>query len=468
MKLPAILEEISLTLYSKGAKAIVVGGAVRDHFLKLPIKDYDIEVYGLNQVEELESVLSSFGHVSAVGKSFGVLKLHLKEEAYDFSFPRTERQSGIGHKAFDVSCDGSLRFEEASRRRDFTINAMGYDIVTRVFLDPFNAQEDMKNKILRHVDHVTFIEDPLRVYRAVQFAARFRFRLSEETFKICKEMVEKGMLETLPKERIYMEWKKLLLKAPKPSQGFELMRELGILRYFPELEALVGTEESSDHHLEGDAWMYTMLSLDAMAQQIARSREQREEIDDKQALKYMFAILCLDLGKPLTTKIIDGRVKAIGYEKAGLEPTKKLLYRLMDEHDFINTLLPLVEHHLKPLQLYQEGAKAGAIKRLATKVNIEELVRVARAYFSGHMSEEGDSDVFKAGDWLLTQAKELNVVNTPIENLLQGRDLIALGLEPSPAFTEILNEVYEKQMDGEFRNKEEALAYVRYNYITNT
>ncbi|HIC78144.1 MAG TPA: CCA tRNA nucleotidyltransferase, partial [Sulfurovum sp.] len=232
MKIPKIIETISKKLKDKNAKAIVVGGSVRDHFLSLPIKDYDVEVYGLASIEELESILVQYGSVNLVGKSFGVLKFSYEGEEYDFSFPRTEDRVGIGHRGFDVTCNGLLSFKEASIRRDFTINAMGYDVEKRIFLDPYGGMSDIKNRTLRHIDDDTFVEDALRVYRAVQFVARFEFTLCGETVELCSRMVEQGMLEELAKERIYEEFKKLLLKSPQPSIGFELMRELGIIEKY--------------------------------------------------------------------------------------------------------------------------------------------------------------------------------------------------------------------------------------------
>jgi tRNA nucleotidyltransferase (CCA-adding enzyme) len=218
MLTPNILKTISKKLKESGAKAIIVGGSVRDYFLNLPIKDYDIEVYGLESIEELEKILLEYGSVSLVGKSFGVLKFVCDGEEYDFSFPRTERKVAKGHGGFEVVCSGDMEFSKASLRRDFTINAMGYDIEEGYFIDPFCAKEDMKSKTLRHINSDTFIEDPLRVYRAIQFCARFNYSLTDETFRLCKKMVDDGMLEELPKERVYMEFKKLLLKSlPKKN-----------------------------------------------------------------------------------------------------------------------------------------------------------------------------------------------------------------------------------------------------------
>jgi len=467
MKLPDILLTISKRLKEEHAKAIVVGGSVRDHFLNLPIKDYDIEVYGLDTMEELEKILSEFGSVNLVGKSFGVLKFVHKKEEYDFSFPRTEAKVAQGHKGFEVQTDGKMDFNTASKRRDFTINAMGYDIEEKTFLDPFDAQEDIKNKILRHIDDDSFVEDPLRVYRAVQFCARFEFDLAEETKDLCKQMVDKGLLEELPKERVYTEIKKLLLKAKKPSLGFELMREFGVLQYFPELQNIFNVPQDPTWHPEGDVWIHTMMALDAMHCELG-IRNEELGMKEKEKLKFLFAILCHDFGKASTTAFDEekGRLRAIGHEAAGVEPTKNFMYRLTDEHDFIESILPLVEYHLMPSQFYKNGAKSKAIRRLATKVNIEELVLVAKADFLGRSSEDALSGVYEAGEWLLEKAKGLKVQNKALDNLLQGRDLIDLGLEPSPKFKKILDAVYELQLEGIICTKEEALKYVNGSYNT--
>ena len=458
MYLPKIIKTISKTLNEYNAQAIVVGGSVRDHFLGLTIKDYDVEVYGLSSLEELEKILEPYGSVNLVGKSFGVLKFSYDAEEYDFSFPRSERKVGVGHRGFAVACDGEMSFAQASIRRDFTINAMGYVVESGEFLDPFDGQSDMQDKILRHIDDSSFVEDPLRLYRAVQFCARFGYRLADETILLCKEMVEDGMLDELPQERVYTEWVKLLLKSSQPSIGFELMRELGILRYFPELEALIAVPQSPKWHPEGDVWVHTMMCVDAMA--ALRSGDERLD------LKLMFAILCHDLGKATTTTVDeDGGIRSIGHEYEGLAPTESLMYRLTNEHDFICSLLPLVKYHLAPSQFYANRARDKAIRKLSTKVTISELVIVAKADFLGRTTEESLAGVYRAGEWLLEKAKNLKVVDKPLEPLLQGRDLIALGFQPSPKFKEILASVYDLQIDGVLTSPEEALEYVKEKFI---
>jgi len=455
MKLPKILYTISHILSKHHAKAIVVGGSVRDHFLDVKIKDYDIEVYGLHHIETLEEILLVYGSVHLVGKSFGVLKFHHEGEIYDFSFPRTEQKIGKGHRGFMVLPNGELTFEQAAKRRDFTINAMGYEIETNCFLDPFGGRVDMEQKVLRHIDDETFVEDPLRVYRAVQFASRFEYLLSPDTLRLCQRMVKNKMLEELAQERIYDEWKKFLLKSSKPSRGFELMRQIGILHFFPELEAIIDVPQDSLWHLEGDVWTHTMMALDEMAKLTQHTSE-------KLKLKFLFAILCHDLGKAITTTIdSNGRIRSIGHEEAGVALSRDLMYRLTQEYDLIEAIVPLVEHHLKPSQFFQSNAKKSAIRRLATKVSIEDLVCVAKADFIGRTTPEALSGVYRAGEWLIEQAKALDVHLTPPKPLLLGRDLITLGMNPSPKFKEILDVIYELQLDGAIENKEEALEYVK-------
>jgi tRNA nucleotidyltransferase (CCA-adding enzyme) len=188
-------------------------------------------------------------------------------------------------------------------------------------------------------------------------------------------------------------------------------------------------------------------------------------MEKAQRLKYLFAILCHDLGKATTTTFDEGRIRAIGHEEVGVELTRTMMYRLTNAHDFIEGILPLVAHHLKPSQLYRANAGNKAIRKLALMVNIEELVMVAKADFLGRTTPEALSGEYKAGEWLLERARELKVECKPMENLLQGRDLIALGLKPSAKFGEILDAVYELQLSDRVTTKDGAIAYVKARYI---
>jgi len=451
MKLPDILIKIAKKLEKRGARAIVVGGAVRDSLLDMPIKDIDIEVYNISSYEKLANILQEFGSINLVGKAFGVIKLRVDNLEFDFSLPRVEQKIDKGHKGFAVKTNSKLSFTTAAKRRDFTINAMGYDILQKTLLDPFKGKEHLLTKILQIVDSSTFIEDPLRVYRAVQFAARFEMTLSKESFNLCKLMVDRGDLEELPRERIFEEFKKLLLKAKKPSIGLNLMRELGILKYFPELKALIDVPQDSTYHAEGDVWTHTLMVVDEMA----KLRSGDEKLD----LTRMLSALCHDFGKPTTTKVIDGKIRAFNHDIEGVEPTINFLKRLTDDKKLIESVANFVLYHLRVGQLYKGGAKAAAIRRLATKINLQELELLARADYFGRISKD-KQEQFEAGKWLLTRAKELNVLTTPPKPLIQGKDLISLGLTPSPKFKKILDRAYQAQLDGKFQTKEEAINWL--------
>jgi tRNA nucleotidyltransferase (CCA-adding enzyme) len=440
--IPKVLEQILINLRKIGATPILVGGCVRDSLLQIPCKDYDVEIFGISSLEEIEKSLENFGSVKLVGKSFGVLTLKVDGYDFDFALARTEKKTGLGHGDFEVTTNSKLTYKEAALRRDFTINSIGYDFAKKEFLDPFNGINDLKNKTLKHINDDTFIEDPLRVYRAIQFASRFQFNIDENTKELCKQMVLNDDLKYLANERIYEEFKKLFLKSKQPSIGFSLLKELGVLKYFPELQALVNCEQDEEYHPEGDVWIHTLMTLDEMARII-----KDEKIEDEYRILYLFyAELCHDLGKPYCTQEIKGRITSHKHESLGLEPTKTFLARLTNEKKFLELILPLVKNHLAPFQLYLANSSLKAVKRLSLKVNIEDLCLVCLADCLGRDIKDKDKCP-KATTWLLNQAKDLNIENTALKSIVQGRDLITLGFKPSKEFKEILDFALDLQID---------------------
>lgn len=441
-KIPSILEDILKNLQKIGATPIIVGGSVRDYFLNIPIKDYDIEIFGINSLDIIQKSLEKFGSVKLVGKSFGVLTLRVNEYDFDFALPRTETKIGNTHQDFEVITNANLSFKEAAIRRDFTINAIGYDFFKQEFLDPFDGINDLKNKTIKHINDKTFIEDSLRVYRAIQFASRFDFKIDENTKELCKQIVLSDELNYLPKERIYEEFKKLFLKSAKPSIGFELLRKLGALKYFPELEVLIDCIQDPIYHPEGDVWIHTMMSLDELARIL-----KEENIQDEYRKLYLFyGILCHDFGKPFCTKEIDGKITSFKHESLGIEPTISFLSKLTNEKKFIEIVCSLVKNHLTPFQLYLAESSLKAIKRLSLKVNIEDLCLVCLADCLGRTIKDKEKCP-NATSWLLNKAKELEIHNVPIKPLVQGRDLINLGFKPSEKFKEILEFAFDLQLD---------------------
>ena len=456
INIPKILENILKNLQELGARPILVGGCVRDYFLNKEIKDFDIEIFDFDSLELLEISLKKFGNVKLVGKSFGVLTLKVEGYDFDFALPRIEKKVGNSHTDFEVITNSNLSFEEAAIRRDFTINAIGYDYFKDEFIDPFNGIDDLKNRIIRHINDKTFIEDSLRVYRAIQFAARFEFNLDENTKELCKKIVLSDELSYLPKERVYEEFKKLFLKSSKPSVGFELLRELGVLKYFPELQALINCEQEPEYHPEGDVWIHTLMCLDELAKIL-----EKEKIEDEYKKLYLFyAVLCHDFGKPFCTKEINGKITSYKHESLGIEPTISFLEKLSNEKKFIEIVCSLVKNHLIPFQLYLSHSSEKAVKRLSLKVNIEDLCLVCLADCLGRDIED-KCKCYEAINWLNEKAKELEIHNEPIKQLVLGRDLIALGYKPSKEFKEILEFAFDLQID-ENLSKEEIL-----NKITN-
>ena len=455
--IPLELEKVLKTLQENGIKTILVGGCIRDFFLNKPLKDYDIELFGCNDIIKIQTLLSQFGKVKLVGKSFGVFKLQINAFEFDFALPRTEKKVGKGYTGFEVQSDAFLSFETACLRRDFTLNSMGYDFCTHTFLDPNAGLEDLNNKILRHNKDESFIEDPLRVYRAVQLCARFDLQLHTKTLILCQKMVKEGLLEELSHHRIFEEFKKLLLQAVHPSKGFELLKTLGILAYYPELEALIGCVQEYEYHPEGDVWVHTLMAIDEMAQ--------LKTNDSFRDLYLMLSVLCHDFGKPATTQYANGKIISHKHEKEGVEPTLRFLNRLTYDKKLIEKVIPLVENHLAPFQLYRDDSSKKAIKRLAKRVNIEDLCLVAKADCKGR-AIKNKTQCDEAVQWLLTQAQELEVHNRALQPLVMGRDLIALGLKPNKMFKTILDFAYELQLENEEFNKETILNHIKEKYLT--
>jgi tRNA nucleotidyltransferase (CCA-adding enzyme) len=433
---------------ARGGRAVIVGGWVRDRLLGIVSKDVDVEVFGVEE-GELARLLAAFGRVEPVGQSFPVYKVG----TIDVALPRRESKSGRGHKGFIVIGDPTMTFEEAARRRDFTINAIGLDPLTEEHLDPYGGQDDLRARRLRVVDPERFADDSLRVLRAVQFVARFDLDADAGT----RQLLAAIPLDDLPSERVWGEIEKLLLGAARPSRGLQFALEVGVIaRLFPELQALDGCPQEPEWHPEGDVWVHTLMVVD-------QARTRIDDLDRPGQVAVMLGALCHDLGKPATTAVIDGRIRSLGHEEAGVAPATRLLDRLnihsLDGVDVRREVLGITAHHLKPGAWYKVRAEVGdgAFRRLAQKLNMEWLARVARSDCLGRTGE------FDCGamDWFLERARSLGVEHAPAAPILKGRHLLDLGVAPGPAMGALLKEVYERQLDGEVTNLDEAIAAAR-------
>ena len=431
-------------------------------------KDLDVEVYGL-AVEGLEKALAPF-KVDAVGKSFGVLKVTIEGETFDVSLPRRESKEGRGHKGFLISADPTMSPEEAASRRDFTVNTVGWDYVTGTLIDFHGGVADIKAKVLRHTSPA-FAEDPLRVLRGCQFMARFGFTMEPETVALCRSLA--GELASLPVERLWVEWTKLLVKGREPSRGLYALVETGAIDLFPEVKALLNVPQEFEWHPEGadhplgSLWVHNCMVTD-MATKVL---DQDGVTDPEERLIVMLGAFCHDLGKPSTTKFERDRWRSLGHEEAGEAPTRSFLARIGAPPGVIEAVVPLVMHHLKPFVFGRAPhASDSAVRRLALKAPMVRLCRVARADFWGRTTKEAlavvDSREIAETKWLLAKAHELAVRDAAPKPILGGRHLLELGFKPGKNMGTMIKAAFEAQLDGTFGDEAGAVAWAKEN-LTN-
>ncbi|MGI8849096.1 MAG: CCA tRNA nucleotidyltransferase [Pyrinomonadaceae bacterium] len=450
--LPGKLIKLAEIIKANGGRAMLVGGSVRDCLLGIKAKDFDVEVYGIAPLK-LREILEGLGRVDAVGEAFTVYKIG---QDLDVSLPRREKKVSRGHKGFVIEGDPYMSFEEAAKRRDFTINAILQDVLTGEVIDVHGGCEDIERKLIRHVSNETFAEDSLRVLRAAQFAARFEFEIDAETIEICRTID----LTDLPKERVWGELEKFLLNARQPSVGLKWFYELGVTKQlFSEMEALIGIPQESEWHPEGDVDVHTLLVVD-------RARELIDDLPYAKKVAVMLGALCHDFGKPATTTFFDGRWRSHAHDEAGVEPTVAFLDRLgiytINNFDVREQVVQLVRYHLKPGEFYKqrENLGDGAFRRLARKVEPDLLYRVSRADTLGRNADWIPKEKWFDAvpqEWFIKRVQELEIEKEAPKPLLMGTHLKELGLTPSPRFTEIINAIYEKQLDGQITNLEEAI-----------
>jgi tRNA nucleotidyltransferase (CCA-adding enzyme) len=451
--IPEKVIDLSQAVDAEGGRALLVGGCVRDLLIGLEPKDWDLEVYGVEPAK-LRALLDAFGPVNVVGEAFTVYKLGPE---LDVSLPRRERKSGRGHKAFVIEGDPSMSFEDAARRRDFTVNSIFQDPLTREVIDPFEGREDIDRKILRAVSVDTFAEDSLRVLRAAQLAARFEFDIDPNTVALC-HVID---LSDLPAERVWGEIEKLLLRARRPSIGLHWLRELGAsAQLFPELNTLIDVPQDKEWHPEGDVFVHTALVAD-------RARELIDDLPYAKQVTVMLAALAHDFGKPGTTEFIEGHIRSRGHEEAGVAPTKRFLDGLnihtLDGYDVRSQVLALVRDHLKPGEFFKKREEIGdgAFRRLARKCELDLLYRVAKADSLGRNTDDIPREKWftsEAQEWFIQRAKELEVDKQPPSPILLGRHLLELGLSPGPQMGEVTKLIYEMQLDGRVGTLDEARA----------
>jgi len=424
-----IAERIAGYVKEAGGRAFYVGGFVRDRLLGIENKDVDIEVHGL-EPDALYEILGRLGEPLSFGKSFGVFAL--KGEDIDIAMPRRERATGSGHRDFEVDVDPFIGTREAARRRDFTINALMEDVLTGEVVDHFGGRRDLDEGVIRHIDPATFIEDPLRVLRGAQFAARFGFAMAPDTMELCRGID----LSALSRERVEEEMKKALLKADRPSIFFESLRAMDQLDvWFPELKQTIGLEQDPVFHPEGDVWTHTMEVIDRAA-----------AFRDRVSGPYRFMLLALthDLGKIVTTEVVKGRIHAYEHETKGMPLVEAFMDRLTGEKDVKNYVYNMVPLHMRPnVAAYSKPALKSTNRMFDAAEAPADLIWFAEAdkpVFSGNDAFSGDRE------FLLERLKAYE--ETMAKPYVMGRDLVEAGLEPGEDFSEILAHAHKLRLAG--------------------
>ncbi len=428
-----------------GGRVLLVGGAVRDRVLGLPAKDLDYEVYGLS-AEAVTRILSEFGTVQAVGSSFGVLKVKVDGQDYDFSLPRRENKEGRGHKGFQVEVDPTMMPSEAASRRDFTINALTIEMATGKVLDWHGGVQDLEDGRLRATSE-QFGEDPLRVLRGMQFAGRFSLRMDDKTARMSRSLIDE--FDTLSIERIWIEFEKWAEKSEKPSLGIRVLEDTNWVSLFPELEAIMGCPQNPVFHPEGNVLEHTKLVVDEMAT-LAADRD----IKGRRRVVLMLAALCHDLGKPETTTGDTDTITSIGHEAASATGTNSFLHSIGAPKSIIDEVVSLVSEHMTRLA---EEITRRAIRRLAVRLSpsiIEDLVLLITADGLGRGNNLGRMS--ETARRIRVFAEDMEIADAAPKPILMGRHLIELGMEPGPFMGEVLRHAFEAQLEGEFYDMENA------------
>ncbi len=436
------------------SRAYLVGGAVRDALLgRTDGRDFDIEVFGVDY-EQLVRALCRWGRPDLVGRSFGVVKLTTGSEFhYDFTVPRQDSKVAPGHKGFDVAFDAALTPRDAAARRDFTVNSLMFDPREKKTLDFFGGLDDLRNGVLRHTSPA-FTEDPLRVLRGMQFAARLNLKPAADTVALCRSI--KNSFAELAVERVREEWFKWAQSSKVPSVGLKFLFDTEWVEHFPEVAALVGVPQEPEWHPEGDVFVHTCHCCDALAGLPAWQAEEPQA-----RIVHMLAVLAHDFGKAITTtrSIKDGRERIIspGHEEAGGELAASFLQRLRAPIAIEERVIPLVKNHLFHWQTMTDRA----IRRLARRLEPETIEGLCIVMTADSMGRPPLPAVEPAHvQALRASAQELQVRHKPPEAILMGRHLVELGMNPGKLFGQILARAYDAQLEGEFFDLTQALHWL--------
>ncbi len=475
INIPAPINKVKQAVVAAGGRVFLVGGAVVDAIQGRQPKDWDLEVFGLS-LNELETILQGFDP-KMCGAAFGIIKLSADKCGgldVDVGVPRRDNKTGVGHKGFDILFDPRMSVAEACRRRDMSWNAMALNLNNFELIDPFGGYNDLVNGVLRPTDKKLFVQDPLRLYRAMQLLPRKAKKLAPGFMHLLQSMV--SSLAKLPQERIHEEFVKLFMKADKPSIGLQLLKDTGAMKvYFPELEALEGCLQNPEHHPEGDVWTHTLCTADNAAWA-------RDKVDPEWQLAFMFGTAFHDIGKPISTitqQMIDemhprvaelvmrskGKKSAqqflytaYGHDQAGIDPMGVFLGKLTNNKKLTERTKIIVGEHMQPFYLQSGNAGEGAWKRLHKKLRLDVLGWVSKCDCCGNFhSKIGDPDLEEVNSQACF-SRFGDLGPEPVAALIGGKDLIRAGVKPGPTMGKGLKAAHEAQLDDETLSEEQLIA----------
>ena len=446
-KLPEVINKLVVGLNAINGKPYLVGGGTIDIICSQEPKDWDIEVFGVSY-EQLVTVAQNIGPADLIGSKFGVVKLKDQEIDIELSIPRTENKNGPKHQDFDVAFKCDLTIKEAAKRRDFTINCIYLDLETLEYIDPYDGINDLIAGKLHYVNQDTFIEDPLRAFRAVQLVARKGRTWTVGLNRLIGRMLPS--LRHLTGDAILGEMNKLLMLANNPSIGLRHMVSRhpeiygrGLINLFPELQTLIGCEQRKEYHPEGDVWNHTLMVIDEAA-------KWRDEIPEEWKLAFMWGMLLHDIGKPIATVMDEkkGHLTSISHDKLGEPLARTFMERLTNNKDLVDKICSIVKVHMRPRLLLKASPRRAAWRRLQNECPLDIL-----AYVSMVDNDGRGAPAERAGkaeeSFIKTMAiyKELGSPTAEIKPILMGRHLIEHGFQPGPKFGSMLQEAYEYQLE---------------------
>lgn len=436
-----------------GGRPLIVGGAVRDALLGVAPKDIDIEVHGLVDTAALVREIAEVGTVSERGRSFAILAARVEGEEFDVSLPRPGKTTrGQRPGAGSTHEDAVLR--DAFAKRDLTINAMGWDPASGEIIDPFGGQHDLDHRVLRATGSA-FGDDPLRVWRVVQFAGRFGFQVEHDTAAACSQLalqLRRGS-KSIAQERVWIEWSKLLLGGNHWNAAAAALMATGAISLVPELEATRTVAQDPAWHPEGDVFTHLILS----AQAAADSCMQQGVTGNERAVAVLGALLH-DLGKVTHTQIdtATGNITSHGHAQAGTALAERFMRRIGAPSDIVGRVVPVVAEHMVHVSVEGPPSRT-AVRRLTRRLAPATLTDWGRVVDADCTGRGPGAKASPAATWLGVAASD-PVGTAPI---LKGRHLITLGIAPGPDFANLLGRALRAQDDGAFTDEQGALAWAR-------